>query len=169
MYKCRMDVYILRHGKAEEAGPGTGDADRRLTEKGREEIASAGRWIASQGIRFDIIAASPLTRAQETAAIIADALGHKAGAVTWKALAPGGNPDTVCHVIGRHRDARALLLVGHEPLLSTLIGRIISSDGTAAIGLSKGSLAKIREFAFSDGPSGELHWLLTAKQMAGHR
>jgi phosphohistidine phosphatase len=164
-----MDVYILRHGKAGEAGPGTSDTDRMLTEKGRKEIASAGRWIVSQGIRFDLIAASPLTRAQETAAIIANALGHKAGPVTWKVLAPGGNPDMVCHVVGRHKDTRAILLVGHEPLLSTLISRIISGKDTAAIGLSKGSLAKIREFTCSTDPSGELHWLLTAKQMAGLR
>jgi phosphohistidine phosphatase len=164
-----MDVYILRHGKAESAGPGTGDSDRRLTEKGREEIASAGRWIASQGIRFELIAASPLVRAQETAKIIADALGQRDCLVTWKVLAPGGNPDMVCHVIGKHKDAQAILLVGHEPLLSALISRIISGEEIAAIGLSKGSLARIREFTYSVSPSGELHWLLTAKQMAGLR
>ncbi|MDD1684349.1 MAG: phosphohistidine phosphatase SixA [Methanoregula sp.] len=164
-----MDVFILRHGKAESAGPDIGEADRRLTEKGRGEIASAGRWIASQGIRFDLIAASPLVRAQETAAIIADALGQRDCLVTWKVLGPGGNPDEICHVIGKHTDTRAILLVGHEPLLSALISRIISGEQTAAIGLSKGSLAKIREFTYSMSPSGELHWLLTVKQMAALR
>jgi phosphohistidine phosphatase len=164
-----VDVYILRHGKAEGAGPGTADADRRLTEKGRDEITSAGRWIASQGIRFDVIAASPLVRAQETAAIIADALGQGDCLVTWKVLAPGGDPDTVCNVISGHMDARAILLVGHEPLLSALISRIISGEENALIGLSKGSLAKIRDFRISMCPSGELRWLLTAKQMAGLR
>jgi phosphohistidine phosphatase len=164
-----MDVYILRHGKAEEARPGTGDADRRLTEKGREEIASCGRWITSQGIRFDVIAASPLARAQETAAIVADALGQRDCLVTWKVLAPGGNPDEVCRIIGRHKNTRAILLVGHEPLLSALISRIMSGKETAAIALSKGSLAKIREFTYTKSTSGELHWLLTAKQMAGLR
>ena len=163
-----MDVYILRHGKAEDARPGTGDADRRLTKKGQDEIASVGRWITSQGIRFDVIAASPLARAQETAMIVAETLGQRDdGVVTWKVLAPGGNPDEVCHVISRHRDAGAILLVGHEPQLSTPVSRIIFGEETAAIVLSKGSLAKIREFTYLAGPAGELHWLLTAKQMAG--
>jgi phosphohistidine phosphatase len=162
-----VDVYILRHGKAEDAGPGTSDADRRLTKKGQDEIASAGRWITSHGIRFDIIAASPLARAQETALIVAEALGQRDRIATWEVLAPGGNPDEVCHVISRHRDARAILLVGHEPQLSALISRIISGEETAAIALSKGSLAKIREFTYLASPAGELHWLLTAKQMAG--
>jgi phosphohistidine phosphatase len=162
-----VDVYILRHGKAENAGPGMGDADRRLTKKGREEIAAAGRWMAAQELRFDLIAASPLIRAQETATIIAGCLGEKDCLVTWKVLAPGGNPDTVCRLIGKHPDVRTILLVGHEPLLSAVISRIIIGDENASIAMSKGALAKIREFSYALSPSGELHWLVTATQMAG--
>jgi phosphohistidine phosphatase len=164
-----VDVYILRHGKAEDAGPGMGDADRRLTKKGRGEIAAAGRWMGAQELRLDLIATSPLVRAQETAAIIAGCLGEKGRLVIWKELAPGGNPESVCRLIAKHPDVRALLLVGHEPLLSTLISRIIISDENAAIVMSKGALAKIREFSFTPRPSGELHWLVTAAQMAGMR
>lgn len=164
-----MDLYLLRHGKAEEAGPDTGDADRRLSKKGREEISAAGRWMAAQELRFDLIAASPLVRAQETAAIIAGCLGEKDRLMTWKVLAPGGNPESVCRQIKRHTDVRVLLLVGHEPLLSALVSRIISGDENAAIAMSKGALAKIREFSNTPRPSGELHWLVTATQMAGMR
>lgn len=120
-----------------------------------------------QELRFDLIAASPLVRAQETATIIADCLREKDSLVTWKVLAPGGNPDTVCRLIGKHPDVRAILLVGHEPLLSALINRIITGDENAAIAMSKGALAKIREFSPTSSPSGELHWLVTATQMAG--
>ncbi len=164
-----MDVYILRHGKAEDARPGRGDADRRLTKRGREEIAAAGRWMASQELRFDLIAASPLIRAQETATIIAECLGEKERLITWKLLAPGGIPESVCHLIGKHPDVRAILLVGHEPLLSALISRIITGNENAAIAMSKGALAKIREFSPTRNPSGELHWLMTATQMAGKK
>jgi phosphohistidine phosphatase len=144
-----------------------GDADRRLTKKGREEIAAVGRWMAAQGLRFDLIAASPLARAQETAAIIAESLGEKDLLVTWKVLTPGGNPDTVCRLLGRHPDMRTILLVGHEPLLSALISRIITGDENAAIVMSKGALAKIRDFSHTLSPSGELHWLVTTSLMAG--
>jgi len=162
-----VDVYILRHGKAEAAGPGMEDADRRLTKKGREDSAAAGRWMAAQGLRFDLIAASPFVRAQETAAIIAESLEKKDILVTWKILAPGGNTDTVCHLIGRHPAMDAILLVGHEPLLSALISHIVTGKEDAAIVMSKGALAKIREFTPAMSPSGELHWLVTAAQMAG--
>ena len=146
-----------------------GDADRRLTKKGRDDSAAAGRWMAAQEIRFDLIAASPLARAQETAAIIAESLGDKDRLVTWDVLAPGGNPDTVCHLIGQYEDARSILLVGHEPLLSALISRIITGNDNAAIAMTKGALAKIRDFSPTRSPSGELHWLVTAAQMAGRR
>lgn len=162
-----MDVYILRHGKADDAGPGMGDADRRLSKKGREEIFAAGHWMAAQELRFDLIAASPLVRAQETATIIAECLGEKDCLVTWKVLAPGRNTDTVCRLIGKHPDVHAILLVGHEPLLSALISRIITGNENAAIAMPKGALAKIRDFSPTLSPSGELHWLVTATQMAG--
>ncbi len=82
-------------------------------------------------------------------------------------LLPGGDPDTVCREIGRHTAVSAILLVGHEPLLSSLIGYIISGDTNACIAMTKGAMAKIRNFSYEGRPSGELHWLLTAKQMAG--
>jgi phosphohistidine phosphatase len=162
-----VDVYILRHGKADAAGTGMSDADRRLTKKGREDIAAAGRWMAAQELRFDLIAASPLARAQETAAIIAESLGETDLLVTWKVLGPGGTPDNVCRIIGRHTDMHTILLVGHEPQLSALISRIITGDENAAIVMSKGALAKIRDFSYNMNPSGELHWLMTVSQMAG--
>jgi phosphohistidine phosphatase len=164
-----VDVYLLRHGKAEDTGPGMDDADRRLTKKGRDEIAAAGRWMAAQGLRFDLIAASPFVRAQETAGIIAGCLGETDRLMTWNLLAPGGTPESVCHLIGKHPDVRALLLVGHEPLLSSLISRIISGNENAAIAMSKGALAKIREFSPRNSPAGELHWLVTAAQRAGKK
>jgi phosphohistidine phosphatase len=161
-----VDVFILRHGKAEEAARGGSDADRQLTKKGRDDILAVALWLAAQDPGFDLIAASPLARAQETAAIVADVLEVPGKMATWKVLVPGGDPDAVCREIGRYPDHAAILLVGHEPLLSSLISRMISGDACAGIVMTKGSLAKIRNYSYTGRPSGELHWLLTAKQMA---
>jgi phosphohistidine phosphatase len=160
-----MDLYILRHGKAEDAGHGRADADRKLTKKGREEIIAIAQWIAAQELSFDLIAASPLVRAQETATIVAGVLGTDKIA-TWQALVPGGSPDEVCQELGNLPEDSTVILAGHEPLLSNLIGRIIAGDEGAGIVMTKGGLAKIRNYSFHTRPSGELHWLLTAKQMS---
>jgi phosphohistidine phosphatase len=115
--------------------------------------------------RFDVIASSPLTRASETAGIIARALDRKNRLVIWDELAPGGDLDTVCyHAVQSGEDA-AILIVGHEPALSTLIGKIISQGGATSVIMAKGGLAKIRNFWFDGQPSGELQWLLTPKQI----
>jgi len=165
-----VDIFILRHGKAETPGRGMGDADRHLTGKGKEDILAVARWMASQDYLFDVIAASPLVRAQETAAIVADTLGESGRVATWKSLVPGGDPDTVCREISRFSEDNLVLLVGHEPLLSALISRIITGGDGAGIVMTKGGLAKIRNFSFSERPSGELHWLVTSRQIAGwHR
>lgn len=164
-----MDVYILRHGKAEDPGHGITDARRKLTKKGHDEMIAVADWMAAQGLEFDLIAASPLIRAQETAAIVADVLGVPERLVTWKVLVSGGDPDSVAHELGRHAGTGSVLLVGHEPLLSALIGRIIAGNSGAGILMTKGALARIRNFSFASRPSGDLHWLVTAKQMAGGR
>jgi phosphohistidine phosphatase len=162
-----VDLFLLRHGRADEAGHGTTDAGRKLTKKGREEIEAVADWMSAQQLHFDLIAASPLVRAQETAAIVADILDSPETLETWKVLLPGGNPDTVCREICKHPEETMILLVGHEPLLSSLIGRIITGGGDAGIAMTKGALAKIRDISCTERPSGNLHWLLTAKQMTG--
>jgi len=162
-----VDIFILRHGKAESPGRGTGDTGRRLTQKGKDDILAIARWMASQDYLFEVIATSPLVRAQETAAIVGDTLGQPARVAIWSSLEPGGDPDTVCQEVGRFPEDSRVLLVGHEPLLSALIGRIITGGDGAAIVMTKGGLARIRNFSFAERPSGELHWLVTARQVAG--
>jgi len=163
-----MDLYLLRHGKA-AAGSGSSDDARGLTPEGRKEIRQVGGWIASRKIPLTLVATSPLTRATETAALVHGVLEPRPDLEIWDELAPGGNLDDLVIRIASHEAAPALLLVGHEPLLSTLASRIIAGDERARISLSKGGLAKIRGIGFTDGVTGELHWMLTPRQIRGMR
>jgi len=38
--KRLMEIYLLRHGIAEDSSPSGSDADRRLTDEGRENCAA---------------------------------------------------------------------------------------------------------------------------------
>jgi phosphohistidine phosphatase len=164
-----MDLFILRHGKAGKSSGGPDDAARELTRKGRDEVEGIARWMREQQFRFDAIASSPLQRALETAAVVASALDQEDILTTWDVLAPGGDTDTVCSAASKLGDDGAVLIVGHEPGLSGLISAIISGDTNSSIVLSKGGLAKIRNYSFRDHPSGELQWLLTPKQILSMR
>ena len=140
---------------------------RALTAGGKNEIRRVARWMRSKKIRFDVIATSPLTRACQTAEIVARSLGEKDRLEIWEELSPGGDPDTICYHAAQYGGDAAVLIIGHEPALSMLIGRIISGGDSASLVLAKGGLAKIRNYSFNKRPSGDLQWLLTPKQMMG--
>jgi broad specificity phosphatase PhoE len=70
---------FLRHGESigNAQARWQGQSDYALTEKGRTQArALAERW-KSEAVKFDLIIASPLSRAKETAEIIASTLGAK--------------------------------------------------------------------------------------------
>jgi len=164
-----MDLYILRHGKAGQSSESSDDSKRALTSTGKKEIRDIARWMRKEKFTFDVIASSPLIRASETADIVARTLDQKDRIVIWDDLAPGGDLDSVCYNAAQSKSGATILIVGHEPALSSLIGKIISQDGTASIILPKGGLAKIRNFSFENQPSGDLQWLLIPKQIQAMR
>ncbi|HTY15197.1 MAG TPA: phosphohistidine phosphatase SixA [Methanoregulaceae archaeon] len=165
-----MDVYILRHGKAGLHTPGDDDSSRSLTDKGRIEIEEIAQWLKYREISFDSIATSPLERARETGAIIAAGLGQELTCETWPSLSTGGDPEAICRDIRDHSGMFSLLLVGHEPTLSSLIGLMISGNSNAGIMMAKGGLARIRNVQEeADIVRGDLQWLLTPKLIAGMR
>jgi phosphohistidine phosphatase len=160
-----MDLFILRHGKAGKSSGGPDDAARGLTREGKAEIRRVAQWMKVQEFRFDTIATSPLRRALETATVIASVSGRKDNLAIWDELAPGGDPDTVCYKAAQVGNDARVLVIGHEPGLSRLISMIISGNPDGSIVLSKGGLAKIRNYSFGTRPSGDLQWLLTPKQI----
>ncbi|MDD1697084.1 MAG: phosphohistidine phosphatase SixA [Methanoregula sp.] len=160
-----MDLFILRHGKAEKSSDVTPDSARALTREGKEEVKKVALWMKVNNIRFDAIATSPLKRACETAKIVAAVLDQKDRLTVWEELAPGGDPDTICYHASEYNENATVLIIGHEPGLSMLISKIIGDTGDASITLSKAGLAKIQNYSFTRQPSGDLRWLLTPKHM----
>lgn len=70
-------LYIVRHGQNEDNANGilNGHRDMPLTELGREQARGLAASIRAQGLQFDTVYASPLSRALETARILADGVG----------------------------------------------------------------------------------------------
>lgn len=164
-----MDLYFLRHGKAGNPQPtAEADARRPLTNEGRADLRAAAHGLRWLGIKPDAIYSSPLTRAQETAAIVAEMLG--CDVTETPLLAPGGNLRSATSLFSQHDDTAALFLVGHEPDLSGMIGQLISPTGMASVSMKKGACCYVelatgalRQPAL--GGEGTLMWLLTARQL----
>ncbi|MDO9084679.1 MAG: histidine phosphatase family protein [Anaerolineaceae bacterium] len=73
----KITVTLLRHGRsrADDEGVHEGRYDSPLTEVGRAQVHSRAQDFLQRGFQFDLIIASTLLRANETARIIATELG----------------------------------------------------------------------------------------------
>ena len=88
-------------------------------------MAQAARGMKSLGLVFDLILTSPLARARQTAEIVATGLRPRAPIKPLPALSPGGDPAAVTAAVSSLSEVRRLLLVGHEPDLSRLLGFLV--------------------------------------------
>ncbi len=70
---------FLRHGESvgNAESRWQGQSDYPLTEKGKAQAHALAKRLKSEGAKFDLAISSPLTRAKETAEIIASALNVK--------------------------------------------------------------------------------------------
>jgi phosphohistidine phosphatase len=155
-----LRLYFLRHGQAAGRTEWQGeDAARPLTADGKQRVQREGVALRALGLDLDRILTSPLLRAQQTAEIVASALGLSAKLTTDPRLAPGFGPARLKALLAAHRGAAALLLVGHEPDFSETVSHLI---GGARLEVKKGGLALV-ELADPAALEGQLVWLIPPK------
>ena len=151
-----MELYILRHADADtEAAT---DSARTLSEKGEEQAREVAQFCRAHGIQPEVIFASPLIRAQQTAKPVAKELGIEVTTARW--LACGARPETILAEIG---DARAVMLVGHEPDLGNLIAHLLGA-ASGSIHVRKASLTHI-ELPLPRKGGGRLEFSIPVRMM----
>jgi phosphohistidine phosphatase len=163
-----MDLYIIRHAIAQQLDKKNDftDEKRALTNEGRERMREGARGLRKLGIELDLILTSPLVRAVETAEIAANAFGlSKKDIEQTDNLKPGASIDDLFAEIKKRTDIESLALVGHQPYLGGIIGRIVQGNGNLSLMLKKGSICSINVIETVPTLHGNLMWLLTPKQL----
>ena len=164
-----MDLYILRHGVAEErdARKYPDDFDRPLTKKGiRRLVRQAKAWNALR-LPLDVIITSSLVRAAQTAEVMQRELKQPCSLEFSKHLEPGGDQALLMeYLAGEHSTSNGVMLVGHEPDLSSLVSVLASGSTFPIIRLKKGALCKLYLTVTRYGRCGWIEWALAPKQMA---
>ena len=155
-----MEIYLLRHAIAENAGPGLKDADRALTDEGLKKLKRVLERARGAGVKPDLILSSPLRRALETAEIAAEWLKYSHKVVVTGTLVPDGSPRQVWEEVRSHKSEPAILLAGHEPLMSSLLAHLLASPALM-VDMKKAGLARVDFDRFGPEPRGVLKWLLT--------
>jgi phosphohistidine phosphatase len=151
-------LILLRHGIAEEAAAGQRDEDRRLTGEGKRKTREVAAGMRGLDLPVDVILTSPLRRARETAAIVADVYDLAEECVeVVTALAPARGPEAVFKALAPHRTAAGVVLVGHEPdmgeLTSTLL---VGTPGLLSVDFKKAGLAVVSVAALPPRSAGVL-------------
>jgi phosphohistidine phosphatase len=152
-----VNLYFLRHGLADWPEWTRPDDERPLTEDGLSKMKAEAKAIKQLKLSLDVILSSPLVRARQTADLVAERLGLPVA--ESKLLAPGFNKDRLAKLLASYKDAKAIMLVGHEPDFSATIASLI---GGGRVAMKKGGLARV-DIDSADSLEGELVWLLAPK------
>jgi phosphohistidine phosphatase len=160
-----LDLFILRHGDAgNRLSDPIKDTKRQLTVSGKKEVVEIAKSLKKLGVKFNIIFSSPLSRAFQTAKIIAEEYKFKKQIEQAEELKPNGSKDFLYNKLSKLNIDSVILIVGHEPYLSSMINDIISNNKNSNnIILKKAGLSRIKITSTVPKLKGELRWLLTPR------
>lgn len=152
-----MELYFVRHAIAADRPPdGSDNALRALTREGAERMRVKARALRVLGVAPDLLFTSPYTRAWQTADIIAEELKLERRVVDM--LAPGFNLNMLQQILAPYAEAQRIILVGHDPDFSTVIGMLTGGR----IELKKGGVCRV-DCDVAQEHRGVLVWLLAPR------
>lgn len=156
-----MDLYLIRHAEAvSREDENYEDADRPLTENGRGQARALAKALVARGIQFDAVIASPLVRARQTAEeMLQNMHGPLAELEFCNHLKPGGKFRKLTRFL-MGLAGESVALIGHEPDLSQLAGRLIGAKN-AQLDLAKGGMAVVKCDGMPGKGRGYLNLILT--------
>jgi phosphohistidine phosphatase len=157
-----MEIYILRHGIADEAPAGQPDSERALTPEGKKKLRAVLKLARDGKVAPSLILTSPYRRAVQTAQVAEEVLGYQGELLRTKALLPSSSANAAWEEIRVHKDEPRLLLAGHEPLFGRLTAYLLSCPHLE-IDFKKGALVRVDVDGFGAEPRGVLKWMIAPK------
>lgn len=198
----------MRHGQSgsgQSLGFSSGSdraSEKTLTASGIVQIERTGKALKTLNIIPDAIVTSPLRHSRQSAEIVNNVLFSSKRTTdgkpkkrmrnmknfqVWNDLAPEGDRSIVYKNLAKFKFNSKILIIGHEPFLTKMVGEIVSSsssspdvrrrlkrpisgsnpdlehdrDDSRCIILKRSGLVRISITSTSPKLKGELRWLLT--------
>jgi phosphohistidine phosphatase len=118
-----MKLYLVRHG---QALPERVDPQRSLSEPGEEGVRCVAAFLAPLGLRVGRVLHSGKRRAQQTAELLADAIGAARNIEPVPGLKPMDDVEPFAYAVnGWSEDT---MVVGHLPFLEKLLSRLVTGN-----------------------------------------
>ncbi|CCD84509.1 conserved hypothetical protein; putative Phosphoglycerate mutase family protein [Bradyrhizobium sp. ORS 285] len=123
-------LMLLRHAKTETDAPSGRDQDRRLDERGHQDAAMTGDFIASHPPGPELVLVSTAVRAQQTWELARAAMQDRVPAPQVESVPElyAAEPMQILHQIrlAAALDPKRLLVVGHNPGMHELALALIA-------------------------------------------
>jgi phosphohistidine phosphatase len=159
-----MKLLVVRHAIAVDrerfAATGKDDDLRPLTPDGRRKMRQIANGLCHAANKPDLLVTSPLTRAEQTAEILAEAYGMNIGERV-EALRPSTQYTMFTHWAGKHEADSMIAIVGHEPHLSGLVSWLMGGGTASRVELKKGGACLLTFEGKPKRGDGMLVWLMT--------
>jgi phosphohistidine phosphatase len=157
-----MEIYLMQHGPNL---PKDEDPDESLSKDGEGVVSTSAQAIKRMGINFDVIIASPKKRSQQTAAIVAEAVGFPVESIIEteqvKAMTPA---QATINYLKKFEDKQSVLIAGHLPSLAEVASSLLTAGSKATIQFERGGIGRIDVDALPTS-EGRLHWYVTPAQL----
>ncbi len=115
-----MNLFLVRHAKAESASGKKADSERELTTEGINILKNSIEVWKNFLSKVDFIISSPLVRAIQTAEQIKIEINFSSEVLKDNLLLPGTDVSDFLHIVKAHKSEN-LILVGHQPDISNAI------------------------------------------------
>ena len=125
-----MKLYLIRHTEAidYETESVRSDEYRFITPKGRRISINVFKMLKDEMLDLEKIFTSPLTRAVQTAEILAITVKYKNDVEIANELAMSSSPEKVLQLLKRNSIFKSIALVGHEPMMSMIVRNFTDRD-----------------------------------------
>ena len=155
-----MKLYLVQHGEALAKDV---DPDRPLSDAGRSAVSAVGARLAASGLRVGAIMHSGKTRAEQTAALLAERLAAERPIEPRAGLNPNDPVAPLAAEAAAWHEDR--MLVGHLPFMAKLAGLLIGGgDSPDLVLFTPGSVLCLER---SDGGRWHIAWMLRPELLAG--
>lgn len=117
-------LWLLRHAKSSWDDPQLADADRPLSKRGRRAAEAMRRYLDDAGVRPDLVLCSSALRTRETLAAVLPGLGRELDVRIEPRLYTFSAGQLLDRLLEVPDDALSVLLVGHNPAIGDLAGKL---------------------------------------------
>lgn len=160
-----MRLFLIRHGKAEDASLWPADAARPLAAEGRKQAERLAARLVELGLACDALLTSPIRRARETAMLLFQG-GAGPEPEGWDALATGPEVAAILPTLVALRERVTVRagLVGHMPTLADWAEELVWGQPRGRLVLKPAGVIGL-ELPDSGSPVGrsDLFWLTSPR------